>query len=708
MQQGQGGDVAITAQNLLVVDSLADLPSGPAGTVALDVQQLNHLDAQTLILGASSTNTSAGQQLTIGNTNTVELQNTIALSAPQILLAARDSVTVDSQAQVIAAASESGSSPAATHLLLPGGGALLRVSSGSAATLGVDPASLSPQATGTVTIGSGATVQAAGSLLLYGTNDTVLTPGAIVRAPAVSLYSSNVSIGDAPVGTPGLILNSQLLNSLQGLTDLTIGSSSAINFYGAVQLGAAGSGAQALNSINFDTAVIAGYGAGNKQVRAGSIGLSNSGTQAGAYPAGDGTGALDLFAVGGSTASGQITLGGGDKIISGFGALNLRADGDIVGQGSGSLTVAAPAPVAVNMTAAALTGSAGSSQLLSTMGAVSVHASTAALPKGVPAPGLGAALTIEGSSINQQGVIDLPSGTLTLHATRGDLTLGAGSSTLAPGSAKNFDVTDAAASGGEIRLLADAGNVVVASGANLDVSGANSSGGAASDAGSLTVSAPQGSFQFAGSGIKGAASSGHESGNFMLDAGTGLAGSGLATLDAMLSAGGFHGDLALRSRNDASVSLTDSVRAASYELAVDRGSIVLDGSAVIDTSGTATRIDGGTIALWAGNDLSIDGGATLRANGGAQGPIGANGLALAARGGDIFLGAANGSVQMNGGSASHPTVFASRGTVAQADGTLTLRAPRTADEAGVQVNVLGAGDIRIDSSKPVVVEGVQR
>ena len=172
MQQGQGGDVAITAQNLLVVDSLADLPPGPAGTVALDVQQLNHLDAQTLILGASSSNTSAGQQLTIGNTDTVELQNTVALSAPQILLAARDSVTVDSQAQVIAAASETGSSPAATHLLLPGGGALLRVSSGSAATLGVDPGSLSPQATGTVTIRDGATVRAAGSLLLYGTNDT--------------------------------------------------------------------------------------------------------------------------------------------------------------------------------------------------------------------------------------------------------------------------------------------------------------------------------------------------------------------------------------------------------------------------------------------------------------------------------------------------------------------------------------------------------
>ena len=41
---------------------------------------------------------------------------------------------------------------------------------------------------------------------------------------------------------------------------------------------------------------------------------------------------------------------------------------------------------------------------------------------------------LQSVTINQQGVIDLPSGTLTLHATRGDLTLGAGSSTLAPGS----------------------------------------------------------------------------------------------------------------------------------------------------------------------------------------------------------------------------------------------------------------------------------
>ncbi len=168
VQQGQGGDVAITGQNLIVVDTLNGQAPTVPGTVNLDVHQLDNLDAQTIILGASSANTPAGRQLSVGS-QTVELQNTTALSAPQIVLAARDTVTVDAGARL----TTTGSGPAATgtpeHLLLPGGGALLRVSNGAAVTLGVDPATVAQNATGTVTIAAGADVQAAGSLLLYGT-----------------------------------------------------------------------------------------------------------------------------------------------------------------------------------------------------------------------------------------------------------------------------------------------------------------------------------------------------------------------------------------------------------------------------------------------------------------------------------------------------------------------------------------------------------
>jgi filamentous hemagglutinin family protein len=703
VQQGEGGDVAITAQNLIVVDTLNGQAPTVPGTVELDVHQLDNLDAQTIILGASSANTAAGQQLSVGS-QTVELQNTAALSAPQIVLAARDSVTVDAGAKLTTTASGPAATGTPQHFLLPGGGALLRVSNGAAVTLGVDPATVPQNATGTVTIAAGADVQAAGSLLLYGTRNTVLEPGAQVTAPAVSLYSSSVSLGDVTAGAGGLVLTSQLLGQLKGLTDLTIGSGSVINLYGAVQLGTAASGAAALNSINLDAPGIAGYGSGGKALQAGEITLTNSSNTAAVFTASPGgTGSLSLIASAGKTAPGQITLGAGDKVIDGFGALTLHADGDIVAQGTGALKVISAAPVPVTLSSAALVGVAGAKQSLTTAGIATIAASAAKAPTGLPAAGLGASFAIEGSAIAQNGTINMPAGSISLTATSGDVTLGRGSSTLAAGASKTFTVAAAAAGGGEIALSANAGNVSIGSGAVVDVSGA-----AGGDAGSLAVSAPRGVFSFGGSILKGGAAAGQRSGDFQLDVGAGLGGTGLTALDTVLTSAGFHGAIALRTRNDASVTLTGSLQASSFVLAADRGAIEVAPSAIIDTRPTNGRIDGGDIALWAGGNLSVDGGAQFLAGATAPGPTGASGESLAAHGGNITLGSAAGLLQVSGGTLQKPTTFAMRGSAGpESDGTLTLRAARTADESNVQITVQNPAGVAISSGKPVVVEGVQ-
>ena len=710
MRTGQAGDVAIIAQDLVVVDSLSGQPAAAPGTVELDVHQLDNLQAQTLILGASNASTRDGQQLTLGATQSVDLRNTTALVAPQIVVAARDDVTVESGAQLIAQGNSASAASTPAHLVLPGGGALLRVSSGAGASVEVDPSTVPQSPSGTVTIASGATVQASGSLVLYGTKDTVITPGATVSAPDVSLYSSEVSIGDAPAGTSGLVISSALLAELKDLTDLTIGSSSSIDFYNAVQLGTAQSGGTKLHSVSFDAPVIAGHGTGNKTVEAGTISLFNtSSTQAPQAEPADGSGALNLVATSAGGAPGQITLGSGNKAISGFGALSLQADGDIVGQGSGSLQVAAAAgPVDVDLRSAALIGTAASKQSLTTTGQLTLIRSTAATPSVTPAPGLGASISLQGSSIDQDGAINLPSGSVTLRATSGDVHLGAGSTTAANGAVADFSGTKVAAAGGTVSLVADVGNVVIDSGASVDVSGARSAAGASSDAGGLLVLAAQGQFVFAGNGIQGGADAGQQSGSFTLDVGSGLAGQGLSKLDAMLAAGGFHGDLALRTRNDAQIGVSDSIRASSLEVAADNGSIDVQSGAVIDTSGSGQHIDGGTIALWAGHDLTVENGATLNTRGVAAGPMGANGQLLAARGGDVTLGASQGTVQLGGGSSSGAASFDLRGSDSSADGTLTLRASRTADESGVQLVVPDPASVVVHSGNAIVVEGVQR
>jgi hypothetical protein len=691
--------------------------------VDLNVQQLNALGAQTLILGATSTTTASGEQLNVGATQSVELKNTTPLSAPEIILVAQDSVSIDPGAVVSTTGAAASPATAATTplaLSLPGGGALLRVSNGTAATVAVDPSTLPATPTGAVTIGAGASVSATGSLLLYGTDTTTVANGAQVSAPAVSLFSSTVSLGDAPAGTLGLVLTPQLLGDLKGLTALTIGSSSTIDFFGGVQLGTPSSSTPTLQSLNLDAAGIGGYGPGNTVLQANSITLSNSsGTTANFGTAPNGSGALQLIASGGTgSGAGQITVSGGSSnatstTLSGFTGVNLQAAGDIVGQGNGVLTVAAgSAPVPVTLSSVAVIGTAGANLTISTPGAVTITGTTPASPATLPTAGLGASLSIDAGAIAQNGNLDFPGGGVSLSAA-GDLTLGKGSVTSAAGTAESFIVTGAVAPAGSISLASQTGNVTVAAGATVDVAGASitttaaGSGTVSGDAGSLSVAAPLGTFLYAGSTLKGSAAAGQAQGSFNLDEGSGLGGAGFGALAALLSGSGFTGAVDLRTRTDGAVTIAAAVQASSFELTADAGTIEVTGAGSINTSGgTASNTDGGAISLWAGNGLTLDGGAHLLANAGAAGPVGVNGSALPATGGDITLGTAAGLLAINGGTTQNPTTISLQGGGgASTDGTLTLRAPRTADDTNVQIQVQNPSALTLVSRSPVVVEG---
>jgi filamentous hemagglutinin len=702
-QQGLGGDVAIVAQNILVADPGAQT-GAPADTVVLNVQQLDKLDSQSLLIGATRSQTVAGEQLTVGNVQTVELKNSAALTAPEIIVAAQNQITVDAGAQISATSASGPTASAPSALLLPGGGALLRVSNGGGAPLTVDPSSLPPTPTGTVAIGAGANVTGSGSVLLYGTLNTALAPGAQIDAPAVALYSSQINLGAVPTSTPGLTLTSSLLGSLQGLQQLTLGSSSTIDFYGSVQLGVPGSGNTALRNITLDAAGLLGFGAGNKTLQAGSITFINSSGASGQAIPADGTGTLALIA-NASAGGGQIELAAGDKTVAGFSAVTLQAAGDIVGAGTGSLNVTGAA-VPLTLTATSLIGTAGATQSLSTTGAVTISAAAPNSALTLPTAGLGAAFSIQGSSIAQNGSINLPAGILSLTATNGNVVLGSGSLTSTAGASESFEVTAAAAPGGQITLSSQTGDVIVAAGATLNVAGASSSSGPGSAAGSLDVSAPLGTFTAAGT-LEGSAASGQAAGNFSLDVST-LGAGGFGPLDTVLASGGFAGNLALRTRTDTAVDIDSNVQAASFTLTADQGSIEVGASGGVNTSGNSSNTDGGAIALWAGTGLTLDGGAKLLANAGAPGPTGANGSALNSTGGNITLGTSSGLINIQGIGPANATVIAMRGDGdASTDGTLTLRAPRTADDLNVQIQISNGAALALSSRQPVIVEGTK-
>jgi filamentous hemagglutinin len=115
---------------------------------------------------------------------------------------------------------------------------------------------------------------------------------------------------------------------------------------------------------------------------------------------------------------------------------------------------------------------------------------------------------VVGASITDNGNILLPSGALQLEATAGDVVIGNTSASQIDvgGTAKTFYDQVEYTDGGQVSLTADLGSVAVGAGSTVNVS-AQAQGG---NAGSVTISAPNGSFTLNGtlSGNEGAGGSG--------------------------------------------------------------------------------------------------------------------------------------------------------------------------------------------------------
>ena len=688
VQTGVGGIASIVASTIEVVEPGAT----PDGALQLTPDSLNHLGASTLILGATRTAGAKGDTLNVGATS-VTVENTAAdpLSAPEILLAARQTIELASGSSIKAAGT---SGDSVSILNVQGDGALLRASTGSQATIVRSSLPDSPQ--GLLDIGSSASVNAT-SLALDAAGDTRVAADATINAQAVEASSSRISLGDVPADATGLSVTSQLLSTLSGLTDLSLHSDSTIDFYGAVTLGElnASTGAPVLKSVTLDAQGIGGYGAGDKTIQASSITLSNVGASQSSAPftaPPDGTGKLVLSATStDATKPAQIALGAGDKAVQGFGAVVLSAaGGDIRAQKSGSLNLTNAGSLTLQ-SARISTDSGVQQSITNNTGAVGI-----AMLNGGSAPleasGLGGHLTITGTAtqgnaaITQNGFIDLPSGTVILQAKgSGDVSLGAGSTINTAGAAQPYFDTYAASAGGTVQLAADQGGVNILTGATVDVSGTTAPDGkTSSDAGTLSILAPHGQFNLAGV-IRGSAAAGQKGGDFTLD----TAG-GVGRISALnLGGSGFTGALSIRDRGDATVIVDGTTTARSFELAADQGAISVTGA--IDTS--SSNGNGGNINLWALGDLTVANGASLITAG--RHPAGTT---TTTRGGDITLGSTNGWITLAAGSTIDPRgAVGSDNPGVNPDGRLVLEAHYNAGSGTININPIGA---KIQGSQP--------
>lgn len=518
-----------------------------------------------------------------------------------------------------------------------------------------------------------------GALIVDATGKTAIFSGASFGGKSMSLSSRSVSLAfDNSAGTSGsLLLSVADLDQIQknGATSLSLLSYSSIDLYGSGTVG----GPQ-LESLALHTPQLSGRNGGSVTFQANAIVLDNPTTgSAVATGSATPTGSLVFNATALNGKPGIIHLGSenatGSVRLDLFDMVRFSAESGLVFAGAGGFSAAGSdladkAKTQVVVDTPLLTATAGARQSLLAGGALTLSAPSTLATQGLEG-GLGATLSFRGTSVVANNRIRLPSGTLSLTATTGDVAVG-GTLDLS-GQAKTFIDVIRYTGGGQLNLTSDHGKIAVAEKGVLDVSAAldatkNDGHSRAGDAGTITINAvdlARGGFVAGGllrglGGISLSQDDGYipgRAGAFLLDVGsvpdlnldpTMRENRSLKPLNADLDAGGFFQERSLRVRQG-NVIVDGVATAHTFNLGADQGSITVTGK--IDASGSRS----GTVNV-AGKPSDAFGnrGGSIRlvANGsvvlapGAELTVAAADFNAAGKGGDISLeaGASTGGV----------------------------------------------------------------
>lgn len=657
--KNRGGIVDIASPVDIVITG-AGAPK-QAGKLTLDAAQLSSFGAESMLIGGIRKVNGDGTANITVKTNNLTVDNAgTALSGSEIILVANRALTLAAGANI----QQSGTMrSAADRLILSGDGTLLRVTSDRNAQ--IVRTGISTSTTPNMIVGAGATISGA-SVTLDSTSGTSLNPQARINAGVVSLNSGQISVQLDDPGTlnptTGLVLSGTALESLEDSGSVSLLSYSTFDIYGTGEFSVAG-------KLALHAGAIRGFnnGGGNVTISAGQLSIDNS-ANAAAPALGAMEGTLEL-------RSGTFTIGKGALAIQRFSDVIITASGGVLATGTGGVSTQGDLTIRTPLVTAARSATqsikAGGALVLEDAGSSKING------------GLGASLTLEGTSVSAASDIVLPSGQLTVRATTGDVTLD-GRVNL-NGTKQEFYDLVRYTGGGSARFFADNGNVTIGANSVISVS-APSDGG---DAGGLLISAPRGSFTNAGEFV-GHAGRGGKAGAFSFDA------AGLADFDALeqtLVDGGFTRSQSFRIRSG-DVTISGIAKANYFTLSADAGSINVTGT--IDASG----VRGGTIGLAASGNVVLASGANLT--------VAAEEFDAAGKGGHVSLetrGVSGGVVNIQTGSTINLGVAANTATSAEVGnftGTLHLRAPQNVASTDLAVATIGG---TISDASAIVVEG---
>lgn len=696
-QNGQAGIADLVVPNLNITSTFGP---GTTNTVELSVDQLNGLQARSLSIGAIrsfATDGSGTETLNIGSSSVI-LANDAAhpLEAPDLLLAAASNLTLKPGAALRAAGTMG---TGLGGLSVDTSGALLRASG----QIQADPIRASGNNTGgSLLIGSGATVASSGSLSLDA--GVAMQLGGTLSLPSggtLSLSAPGMNVGDlsaaaAASNTAGLGLSNALLPSFDNLSRLSLNSyGKAVYFWGDVNLGSPN-----LAQLNISGSGFVGDG-GTVNVQAGKVSLQGSANT----PPDDipfGQGKLNVQA-------NTIALDSNTFALRGFADAALTASTQILAAGSAGVL---DADQRLDLYAPVITGGSGNSATFSVSGDLFLH-QFGTLSSSVMA-GLGASLTFQAQDIYSNAFVFAPSGQVAMTSA-GTLQLSGGLVSVG-GQVVTFDSktgTTAASSGGVVALRA--ANLEVDAPATLDVSAVDAAAGSLQLAAQNSLSL-QGTLLGKSTNPDGSATNLNQ-GQFQL-AFAGATPQDFGAFNGMLNNAGFTQSRSFRYGSGTVVLAgSDQITARQVSIAVDNGNIAIGGQALIDASGP----EGGSISLYAAQptasgangQITIGGQAQLMARGtgtptGGAGTLGNGGTVLLSSSntdGSAALGVNGGaSLNLNGGTIDVTGAQSAQGASNANNGSVTLRAPRTASGTDLAVASLTT---QIKGSAQTVLEGVK-
>ncbi len=754
---GIGGTLVVDSADSTTntdLEIISDSAIPTPGFVSLRALALDAIGAQRISIGGSELVAGADVDFSSENVNSVVLRTGALLSAPEVfLIATSNGATASAQPQILV---QNGATISTLRYGAPAydstdgfvyqnfdgsaGASVLAVSNGY---LNFAP----PQTADTVpiTIANGAALYTNGTVAFSTLQPVSLGTQASYGAKYISFTSANINIGtDAALASlttanalpTGLELNQTVLNALllgnaavgaPPLQQLTLAAARSINFVGSVGLntGNAASGQASLQQLVLDTPAI--YGSGGAQdvdtIAAGTVvwnGVANGNSSAlpgGIVAHGPGTGAGTLNIVATQIVLGypssdvpnnQVTL---DRVTYGFATVNLIATGEIQGNNLGSLSVYQQSAGfghpgtggTLNLVTPLLTGAPGSVDSLTAGGTVTLRPASGASPSMATPDALGAEVQLTGAAIVDSTAIVLPSGQLGMLANTGDIMLGTGARIDLAGQPVGFFEQTIDTPGGTLSLQSTHGNISQNTAAGIDVSAL------AAAAGTVSVSATQGTVSLAGS-ILGGAGAGGTPGSIEVGAGT-L--NDFAGLNARLSQGGVFGARSFDIRTGSLVIANQNGGAApllvahTIDVSVDGGSLTVAGT--LDASGTTP----GSIRLSAGGDLVLTGNAVLDAHATAAQTDSTGATVDAENHASVVLAVADGTANSGTGTLRLQTgatidVSAAAGVTCALGtalcGTVEFDVPRTGETSG-GLRIAAAGQLTVRGAGSIAVVG---